>query len=346
MSGCRFSLRPSRFAAPLLLTLGGLMFMAIQDLSAAEDDIAFHGGTVLRFAKAREAADLLRRPDVYLHAQSPLDRQLRRQTTDEVSEAQFAEYSALQALAWLAADKAAISQAALNLGQRLQGWRLSWPAEITLVHTTGREEADSAYCRGSIVVLSLPRLQRAVGAQQLEHLLAHELFHVLSSHNPELRKSLYAIIGFHVCNEIALPPQLFARKITNPDAPVIDCYLEVRRPDATHYFAPLLISRRDKFDPQQSTQFFDYIKFQLLEVEQRDNRWQALLRDGQPVVVDPASVPEFARQIGGNTGYIIHPDEILAENFALLVAGKRDVPTPGILDAMEKLLGPESPQRQ
>lgn len=340
MSGCPWPARAARLAALLLPALFGQFWCGAQSAPAAEDVIEFHGPTVLRFARAREASDLLRRPDAYLRAQSPLDRQLRRQTTADVSETQFAEFSALQALAWLGPERAAITQAAANLGQRVKDWRLPWPAEITLVHTTGREESDSAYCRGAVVVLSSPRLQRAGGPQQLEHLLAHELFHVLSSHNPELRKALYAIIGFHVCNEIALPPQLFARKITNPDAPVIDCYLEARRPEGTRYFAPLLISKRDRYDPQQSTQLFDYIKFQLLEVEQREGRWQPLLRDGQPVVVDPAGVPEFARQIGGNTGYIIHPDEILAENFALLVEGKRNVPTPAILDAMESLLGP------
>lgn len=343
MSGCRFSAHPVRVAAPLVLVIvSHAVACSVPALAADPDAIALHGSTVLRFAKAREAADLLRQPDLYLRRQSPLDRQLRRQTDAEVSPAEFAEYSAQQALAWLVPQRVAITQAALALGQRLQGWRLPCPPEITLIHTTGRDEADSAYCRGAAIVLSTPRLERAGGPKQLEHLLAHELFHVLSNQNPELRKSLYAIIGFQVCNEIALPPQLAARKITNPDAPTVDCYLEARRPDATLYLAPLLLSKRDRYDARQSTQLFDYIKFQLLEVEQRGDRWQAVLRDGQPLVHDPASVPEFARQIGANTGYIIHPDEILAENFALLVEGTRNVPTPGILEAMRGLLGPEN----
>ena len=102
----------------------------------------------------------------------------------------------------------------------------------------------------------------------------------------------------------------------------------------------LLISKRDRFDPEQSKELFDYVNFELLEVEQRGKRWQPRLHDGRPVLYKPAAMPEFGEQIGGNTGYIIHPDEILAENFALLASGKRDVPTPRILDAMTKLLGP------
>ena len=48
--------------------------------------------------------------------------------------------------------------------------------------------------------------------------------------------------------------------------------------------------------------------------------WRAVLVDGQPVLHE-ASVPDFHRQIGSNTGYIIHPEEILADNFAALVTG-------------------------
>jgi hypothetical protein len=323
-------------ALALLISAG----TASATAAAEPGEIVLHEGTVLRFAKAREGSDLLKRHDRYLNAQSPLDRQLRRQTDAEVSKNEFAEFSAEQALAWLAPQRAAITRAVAVLAERWKGWRLPWPPVITLVHTTGREEGDSAYCRGATIALSTQRLFKAQPEDQLEHLLAHELFHVLSSHNPELRKALYEIIGFTVCNEIALPPELAARKITNPDAPTIDCYLEVRRPDVTWHLAPVLISKRDRYTPEQSTELFDYISFQLLEVEQRGERWRPLLRDGQPVLHKPASVPEFAEQIGGNTGYIIHPDEVLAENFALLVAGKRDVPTPRILEAMAKLLGP------
>ena len=45
----------------------------------------------------------------------------------------------------------------------------------------------------------------------------------------------------------------------------------------------------------------------------------------------------FSQQIGGNTGYIIHPDEILADNFTLLVLGRTNVPSPRILKEMENV---------
>jgi len=36
----------------------------------------------------------------------------------------------------------------------------------------------------------------------LEKLLTHELFHILSRHNPALREKLYAVVGFHKCQEL------------------------------------------------------------------------------------------------------------------------------------------------
>ena len=46
------------------------------------------------------------------------------------------------------------------------------------------------------------------------------------------------------------------------------------------------------------------------------------------LLLKPDDVPDYFAKIGRNTGYIIHPEEVLAENFVLLVRGKSDVPTP------------------
>jgi hypothetical protein len=43
-------------------------------------------------------------------------------------------------------------------------------------------------------------------------------------------------------------------------------------------------------------------------------------------------------QIGRNTEYVIHPEEVLADNFALLVLKKANVPSPEILQKMREVL--------
>jgi hypothetical protein len=70
------------------------------------------------------------------------------------------------------------------------------------------------------------------------------------------------------------------------------------------------------------------------------DRWRAKLENGQPVLLDPKNVESYHEQIGRNTNYIIHPEEVLADNFAMLIRGKRDVPTPRVLDELRKALNP------
>ena len=46
----------------------------------------------------------------------------------------------------------------------------------------------------------------------------------------------------------------------------------------------------------------------------------------------------FYDKIGLNTKYIIHPEEILADNFVILVQGKTDIPSPEIIESMRNIL--------
>ena len=55
-------------------------------------------------------------------------------------------------------------------------------------------------------------------------------------------------------------------------------------------------------------------------------------------MIDPHKEPAFLEKIGKNTNYIIHPDEILADNFVRLVMEDKDVPTPRIIEEMRKVL--------
>ena len=54
--------------------------------------------------------------------------------------------------------------------------------------------------------------------------------------------------------------------------------------------------------------------------------------------IDPAKVPSYHDQIGRNTGYIIHPEEVLADNFTLLLQGRTEVKSPHVLDGLRRLL--------
>jgi hypothetical protein len=214
---------------------------------------------------------------------------------------------------------------------------LRFPASISLLKTTGLEEGMAAYCRAAAVVLPAKLLQG--DPAELDYTVVHELFHIYRRHHGENRRLLYKIIGFDVCPEIALPEELRRRKITNPDAPLLDSFIRIRVGGRRVAATPVLIARTERYDVKQDGEFFASMDFRLLVLEEINGRFQpAALPGGKPHLLDPMEVPDYLDQIGRNTKYIIHPEEILADNFVLLVNGKSPVPSPGILKQMRSLL--------
>ena len=54
----------------------------------------------------------------------------------------------------------------------------------------------------------------------------------------------------------------------------------------------------------------------------------------------------FYGQVGHNTDYIIHPEEILADNFALLLLEEKGVRSPEIIKKMKDILTEKSAGEQ
>jgi hypothetical protein len=207
-----------------------------------------------------------------------------------------------------------------------------------MILTTGGEEASAAYTRANAVVLPRAKLSQSPAA--LRKLICHELFHVLSRENAQLREALYATIGFVACEEIELPGDLGPRRITNPDAPRNDHCIRVDVDGKVVWAVPILYAKTGKYDVARGGEFFDYLTFECLLVERDGDspRVRIKFSDGRPVLVGVGQLSRFYEQIGRNTRYIIHPEEILADNFALLVLDERKVPSPEILDKLEAVL--------
>ncbi len=302
--------------------------------------IALTKTTEVRFATPEEGRAILTDDDPFTSSLSRFDLQCRLKTDKDVTLAQWKQFVAEHVRPWEPAEIDAITQSLERLRNRLTDFRLPLPPLIRLVHTTGDEEANAAYTRGTSIVL--PTKVTKYDAMQLDRLLAHELFHLLSRQDGAIRAKLYKIIGFELCDPIELPPSLAPRRITNPDAPLIDCTISLTSKDGKMATcAPVLYSQTKQFDPTRSASLFQSFVFRLLVVERRANRWQPLLVRGEPVVINPREEPTFFDKVGQNTNYIIHPDEILADNFVRLVMKDENVPTPRIIDEMRRVLTPQ-----
>jgi hypothetical protein len=119
---------------------------------------------------------------------------------------------------------------------------------------------------------------------------------------------------------------------------VNDAYIEVFADGKPIPVMPVLLSHSPKFDPAIGRDIVDYWVLKLLVLEAADatGRMRPALRDGEPVLLAISEVSGFSEQVGRNTGYIIHPEEILADNFALMLTG-RSVENPEVLRKLREV---------
>lgn len=242
------------------------------------------------FLSAREGATVLQREDEFLSNLSPFDRQARMQVADPVCQQQFVAFLGRQTLDWEEADQARLRASWAGLQTRLASLDC-WPAQIQLIHSTGLEEGQAPYTRGTAIVLP----SQVLPGEKLELLLAHELFHVLSRARPELRAPLYALLHFEPSPVPRLEPSVL--RITNPDAPTLDWAWR----DGERLLTPVLVASR-AYSPSDGA-FFSLMQLRLVDARHPEQ------------LLPVAEVPAYA--LSFNTHYIIHPDEILANNFML-----------------------------
>lgn len=294
------------------------------------------GGPSFAFATIDEGKKVLTEHDDFVSRLSPFDRAARMKTDKEVSETAYLEFVGGNVLDWRLEEKAAVQAALAQIEPKLKELSLSFPRTIYFVKTTGDEEGNAEYTRGNSIVLPRSVLEKSKQAS-LPALIAHELFHIFSRYNPETRDKLYALIGFQACGEIAFPPTLAPVKITDPDAPRNDHCIQLKTGDGNIWAIPILFSQSPHYNLQKGGEFFEYLQLGLLVVERKETGL-ATYDPSHPKLLAFDQVSGFYEQVGRNTEYIIHPEEILADNFSLLVLQKKDVRSPDLLRRIDSVL--------
>jgi hypothetical protein len=323
----------SRILAARLLAL--LLLVPIAGALHAEIRLGSAGTAV--FATVEQARAVLARSDEYVERMGAFDRMLRLRSPEPVSEQAFLDSLAANVLPWREDERLKVAEALLEVAERAQGLRLPLPDTVLLVKTTGDEEVGIAHTRANAIVL--PRRALEFTRRPLADLLAHELFHVMSRHDPVFRERAYRLVGFRVVPEIELPPQLEERRFTNPDAPRHDVVIDVRVNGSTVTVAPVLLSRSAVYDAAFGTELDDYWTLRLLALE-RDPQTglkKAAYENGEARLYRVREVTGFFEQIGRNTHYIVHPEEIMADNFSLLLFGG-EARNPEIVEGLRELL--------
>ncbi len=194
-----------------------------------------------------------------------------------------------------------------------------FPDTLKLIKSRGSLYGEGAFfTRGKAIIVPEDALQRP-NRQELRRTLLHELFHIYSRRHPKKREALYSILGFEPLNAaVRLPDSIAGQVLLNPDGLADHFAVKLENGADSVLAYPLLRARPDCYREDQPG-FFAYIDFQLYPLTLTpDGEYTLALDAAGNSPITYYELPGFFDRIGDNTSYIIHPDEILADNLALL----------------------------
>jgi hypothetical protein len=269
------------------------------------------------FADLHRAMQTLGHTDKWAKQLSEFDLGARQKTAAATSLHEFLTFAAASSVGWTPQEQAAWQAVIEKLSAATAGMNLHVP-NIDLVKTTGREEFDAAYTRDRAIMLPQSNTSLAMtNPRGAYFLLAHELFHVLSRVDSRLRDNLYAVLGFKAVKGFEYPPELENRRLSNPDAFEYLHTLSVQAGSERVDVLPVIQSLLPLNEVIKIPNFFAALDIVLLSVDASTGKAR---RDSNGNLIKYSFgntnwVPLMLR----NSSYIIHPEELLADNFATLM---------------------------
>ncbi len=154
--------------------------------------------------------------------------------------------------------------------------------------------------------------------------MLHEISHILLRYNDAIKTKTYELIGFKKLDKpLSYSPEILKRILFNPDG-LDDRYAITLSDGNTEVLcAPALVSSKSSFSPNISG-FMNYIKFDMYRLEEVETSYRLLSNKEGFSTLAPEYMSSFFKQIKDNTQYIIHPDEIIADNFMMYIISSRD----------------------
>lgn len=299
----------------------------------AQNEFQLQPGTVVVPVDSERAKELLMTEDDYTKILSKFDLQSKTQKTDNVTLDDYLKYSAEQVVVWTEKEKKTLGDIVSSTSKKIKdlGLNLKMPEKIEVIKSTMNNEGGAAgYTRGNYIVLKQSNVQNG----GYDDLFIHELFHVLSRFDKEMSERVYGTIGFRKTNEIAYPKEIADLRISNPDAPFNNFYITVQHNNKP-VEAMLILFANNKY---AGGSFFSYMQIGLLTVEGNEMNKTPVYIAGKPLILKVNEVNNFYEQIGKNTDYILHAEEVSADHFELLLNQQKGLPNPELIEAMKNVM--------
>jgi hypothetical protein len=297
--------------------------------------IPIDGKTSFLLADVESAQKLISRRDGFVAGMSALDRKARLNRSTDVSEEELLEHFKAQVRPFNEVHAQRMRKAAKAIGEALsrEHIALDLPGDVVVVLTSGLEEAGAqvgvAYTREGVIYLNERALEESP-----TYLLSHELFHVYGHYHPDTREQLYAAIGFMPLGKrIVWPEPIEARRVSSPDSPYAEHAIRVRYQGKEMLAVYVcLADGQDVTGPNLFEQVATY--YALLD----PNEKRADKASTRMELANYHSFENFFEQVGYNTGYLAGPEEILADNFELLLEHPERARTPELLTRLRQAM--------
>lgn len=145
-------------------------------------------GSVVRFASVEEGRRVLMANDDFIAATSDFQRSAFMRKGPPTTHEEFLAFHHGVVMPWSATRMSYWRTVLARLAPTFNALKLRLPKEVLLVNSDGRESDSAHYTRAHAVML----VRGGIGGfgRSDDELLAHELFHVVSRHDPALATRL------------------------------------------------------------------------------------------------------------------------------------------------------------
>ena len=275
-----------------------------------------------RFASKDEGTDLMLSNKAYYAKFSPNKLGYVIQKNDATME-EYLDFAREQVLDWTDEEKDVITRGMKVIEDRFMnnGWTMPPLDTIIFIKTSMMEENGvSGYTHGTQIYLydfmnhySSEAFADGQIPDSFVMLLSHELFHCLTRCNPDFRAEMYSLIGFTVEEEdFEIPPSVWEYYIVNPDVEHHNSRATFKiNGQEIDCFAAFVTTKHFE---QPGEEFFQFGTTALVPV------------DGSDVFYPKDEVSNFDEVFGTNSGYVIDPEECMADNFKFAVLYGLDGP--------------------
>lgn len=257
-----------------------------------------------RFASREEGIELMLANEEYYDGFSQNELDFKMQQSGATME-EYQEFASEQVCEFTDEQMARIDESIARIEQTIDenGYQLPPLDEIVFIATTMEEEPGAGgYTHGTEIYLG-DFVTDLCDDETLDFIIAHELFHCLTRCNPDFRAEMYELINFTVTGEdFEIPENVFEYHISNPDVEHHDAY-------ATFHI-----------NGEDIDCFTDFVTTEHYEQAQSDffsvGTTALIPIYGTDTFYTPEEADNFYDVFGRNTGYVIDPEECMADNFA------------------------------